>query len=145
MSDQPKVDAAAEGPKAKGDVTRLLAAVRRGDGDAMDRLFECVYSELRGIAHLKLCPTVRDLLVCVVNKPLRWINAPYFTRFSQRQNRLRQCACATAHIQPALARIDSEPGHKLARNHPTPPAHIDFIGITSVPLRRLAHTYLAAF
>lgn len=41
-------------PEPAGDVTRLLAAVRRGDGDAMDRLFECVYGELRGIAHRHL-------------------------------------------------------------------------------------------
>ncbi len=37
-----------------GEVTQLLAAVRQGDGRAMDRLMTLVYDELRAVAHRQL-------------------------------------------------------------------------------------------
>jgi len=36
------------------EVTQLLAAVRQGDGSAMDRLMTLVYDELRAVAHRQL-------------------------------------------------------------------------------------------
>lgn len=39
---------------AQSEVTRLLAALREGDGEALDRLFPLVYAELRRIAHGQL-------------------------------------------------------------------------------------------
>lgn len=38
---------------ATEDITRLLADARRGNGDALDRLFQVVYGELRKIAHTR--------------------------------------------------------------------------------------------
>ena len=43
----------AQGP-VPGEVTQLLAAVRQGDGSAMDRLMTLVYDELRAVAHRQL-------------------------------------------------------------------------------------------
>lgn len=43
----------AQGP-IPGEVTQLLAAVRQGDGSAMDRLMTLVYDELRAVAHRQL-------------------------------------------------------------------------------------------
>ncbi len=43
----------AQGP-IPGEVTLLLAAVRQGDGSAMDRLMTLVYGELRAVAHRQL-------------------------------------------------------------------------------------------
>jgi RNA polymerase sigma factor (TIGR02999 family) len=39
---------------AGGEITRVLAALRRGEGDAMERLMELVYAELRRKAHWQL-------------------------------------------------------------------------------------------
>ena len=39
---------------APGDVTRLLEAVRKGDTDAVDRLYPHVYDELRAVAERQL-------------------------------------------------------------------------------------------
>lgn len=38
----------------QGDVTRLIAAVRRGDPEAIDRLYPVVYDELREVAQRQL-------------------------------------------------------------------------------------------
>lgn len=38
-------------PSPAGEVTRLLAAARDGDGSAFDRLFSLVYHELKRLAH----------------------------------------------------------------------------------------------
>lgn len=38
----------------RGEVTRLIAAVRRGEPDAVDRLYPVVYDELRGVAARQL-------------------------------------------------------------------------------------------
>ncbi len=43
----------AQGP-VPGEVTQLLAAVRQGDGSAMDRLMTLVYDELRAVARRQL-------------------------------------------------------------------------------------------
>ncbi|HEX4961633.1 MAG TPA: ECF-type sigma factor [Thermoanaerobaculia bacterium] len=43
----------AQGP-IPGEVTQLLAAVRQGDGSAMDRLVTLVYDELRAVARRQL-------------------------------------------------------------------------------------------
>ncbi len=43
----------AQGP-IPGEVTQLLAAVRQGDGSAMDRLMTLVYDELRAVARRQL-------------------------------------------------------------------------------------------
>ncbi|HEY2289860.1 MAG TPA: sigma-70 family RNA polymerase sigma factor [Thermoanaerobaculia bacterium] len=43
-----------QGPTAPGEVTRLLAAARQGDGGAMDRLMPLVYDELRAVARRQL-------------------------------------------------------------------------------------------
>src|ERR1044071_2203625 len=42
------------GPRAPGEITRLLAAARQGDGSAMDRLVGLVYEELRAMARRQL-------------------------------------------------------------------------------------------
>jgi len=47
------VSQSAQGP-IPGEVTQLLAAVRQGDGSAMDRLMTLVYDELRAVAHRQL-------------------------------------------------------------------------------------------
>jgi len=47
------VSQSAQGP-VPGEVTQLLAAVRQGDGSAMDRLMTLVYDELRAVAHRQL-------------------------------------------------------------------------------------------
>jgi RNA polymerase sigma factor (TIGR02999 family) len=41
-------------PAAPGEITRLLAAVRQGDGRAMDQLMALVYGELRAVARRQL-------------------------------------------------------------------------------------------
>lgn len=46
---QAKLDVA-----SPGEITRLLAAARQGDANAMDRLMALVYDELRAIAHRQL-------------------------------------------------------------------------------------------
>lgn len=43
-----------QSPTAPGEVTQLLAAVRQGDGSAMDRLMTVVYDELRAVARRQL-------------------------------------------------------------------------------------------
>jgi RNA polymerase sigma factor (TIGR02999 family) len=45
---------AADTVEPDGAVTLLLAAARRGEVDALDRLFDLVYRELRGLAHRHL-------------------------------------------------------------------------------------------
>jgi len=47
------VSQSAQGP-IPGEVTQLLAAVRQGDGSAMDRLMTLVYDELRAVARRQL-------------------------------------------------------------------------------------------
>jgi len=47
------VPQSAQGP-TPGEVTQLLAAVRQGDGSAMDRLMTLVYDELRAVARRQL-------------------------------------------------------------------------------------------
>jgi RNA polymerase sigma factor (TIGR02999 family) len=47
------VSQSAQGP-VTGEVTQLLAAVRQGDGSAMDRLMTLVYDELRAVARRQL-------------------------------------------------------------------------------------------
>jgi RNA polymerase sigma factor (TIGR02999 family) len=42
------------GSTAPGEITRLLAAVREGDGNAMDRLMAMVYDELHAMARRQL-------------------------------------------------------------------------------------------
>jgi RNA polymerase sigma factor (TIGR02999 family) len=44
----------AQGSIAPGEVTRILAAARQGDGSAMDRLMTLVYDELRAVARRQL-------------------------------------------------------------------------------------------
>lgn len=44
----------APGEASPGEVTRLLAALRDGDSQALDRLVPLVYRELRRLAHLQL-------------------------------------------------------------------------------------------
>jgi RNA polymerase sigma factor (TIGR02999 family) len=41
-------------PTTRGDVTRLLAAVRSGDRDAVDRIVPLVYEDLRALARRQL-------------------------------------------------------------------------------------------
>jgi DNA-binding GntR family transcriptional regulator len=47
------VSQSAQGPIPE-EVTQLLAAVRQGDGSAMDRLMTLVYEELRAVARRQL-------------------------------------------------------------------------------------------
>jgi RNA polymerase sigma factor (TIGR02999 family) len=47
------VSQSTQGP-TPGEVTQLLAAVRQGDGSAMDRLMTLVYDELRAVARRQL-------------------------------------------------------------------------------------------
>ena len=37
-----------------GDVTLILSAIQKGDGDAQDRLFAAVYDELKRVAQRKM-------------------------------------------------------------------------------------------
>ena len=46
-----------------GDVTQLIAAARSGDRDALDRLFELLYPELRRVAHARLARDGRNSLL----------------------------------------------------------------------------------
>lgn len=48
------------GPSDRGDITRLLSRVGRGDEHARDSLFERVYEELRMLAHARLRSEARD-------------------------------------------------------------------------------------
>ncbi|MCJ7629923.1 MAG: ECF-type sigma factor, partial [Longimicrobiales bacterium] len=41
-------------PSSPGDVTGLIAALRAGDADSLDRLFALLYEELRSRAHWRL-------------------------------------------------------------------------------------------
>ena len=80
-------DASARRNKSEGEITHLLAALRRGDPDAENMLIELVYKELRALARrymgrnfhavrLALCTRPADLpdgpLVVVLNHPSWW-------------------------------------------------------------------------
>ncbi|MCE4556679.1 ECF-type sigma factor [Pelomonas cellulosilytica] len=46
-----------------GDVTQLIEQARAGDRGALDRIFGLLYPELRGIAHRRLAPHERNVLL----------------------------------------------------------------------------------
>jgi RNA polymerase sigma factor (TIGR02999 family) len=78
-------------------VTRLIAAVRAGETDAMDRLFEVVYEDLKRRAHAQLAgsPRTLDTTALVHEAYLKlsgsarpeWADAQHFFRVAARAMR----------------------------------------------------------
>ena len=46
-----------------GDITEWIEDARRGDREALDRIFNALYPELRRIAHRRLSPHARDAVL----------------------------------------------------------------------------------
>ena len=46
-----------------GDITQLIVRARSGERSALDELFQALYPDLRRIAHARLAPHVRDVLM----------------------------------------------------------------------------------
>jgi RNA polymerase sigma factor (TIGR02999 family) len=78
-------------------VTQLIAAVRAGEGDAIDRLFEVVYEDLKRRAHAQLSGSARtlDTTALVHEAYLKlsgsarrdWVDAQHFFRVAARAMR----------------------------------------------------------
>jgi RNA polymerase sigma factor (TIGR02999 family) len=46
-----------------GDITQLISSAREGDRSALNALFEILHPDLRRIAHARLSPHVRDVML----------------------------------------------------------------------------------
>jgi RNA polymerase sigma factor (TIGR02999 family) len=90
-----------------GEITRLLAAVRRGEADAFDRLMPLVYDELRGVAHRQLrrrLPGQTLDTTGLVHEAYLKLAARSAVGFEDREHFLAVAAVAMRHILVDAAR-----------------------------------------
>lgn len=90
-----------------GEITRLLAAVRRGEADAFDRLVPLVYDELRGVARRQLRrrqPGQTLDTTALVHEAYLKLAAPSGVDFRDREHFLSVAAVAMRHILVDAAR-----------------------------------------
>jgi RNA polymerase sigma factor (TIGR02999 family) len=90
-----------------GEITHLLAAARRGEADAFDRLVPLVYDELRGVARrqLRRCRPGQTLdTTALVHEAYLKLAAPTAVDFRDREHFLSVAAVAMRHILVDAAR-----------------------------------------
>lgn len=92
-------------------VTQLIAAVRDGETDAMDRLFEVVYEDLKGRAHAQLAGSARTLdTTALVHEAYLKLSGGARPDWADAQHFFRVAARAMRHIV-----IDRARGRLTAR------------------------------
>ena len=113
MTDEPEISA------APGAITHLLGSVRQGDREALDRLFQVVYAELRGMARRQLARArpgdtlqttalVHEAYVKLVGAASRdWQDRHHF--FAVASRAMRQIVVDAARAQAAQKRGGATP------------------------------------
>lgn len=98
-------------------VTQLIAAVRAGETDAMDRLFEVVYEDLRRRAHAQLSGSARTLdTTALVHEAYLKLSGSTRPDWADRQHFFRVAARAMRHIviDRARGRLTAKRGGGMA-------------------------------